>query len=232
MLPSQIPQIIPDRKKNDHELILIRRDQLKSLVDKGITNPRRLATLLSVSVSTIDRDIRAIRKVGKDRITQKAGPDHVQDILGQHEEVIRTAMADYIGIKDNSPRASTAKAQLLQTIQRGLALKQELLENTGIIPQDVTQTDRILEAEVLAEKSKKSFDSKILEVMENDEGRRKVLNILERLTHADPSAVSAVNDALKSAVAQQEAAGDSQPGRTLEDDKKPGGNDTGPSGGA
>ena len=183
-------------KKHNKDLIKERREQVAALMDKGMTSPSRIAKGVGVSEETIRRDVKAIRLERKSQITRKAGPEQTVDILGKLDEISRSAMADYIGLKDNSPRANAVKASLLQTSLRAVLGKAQFLQQTGVIPQDVTAVDRLLDQEVSEDRIKHGYDDELAAVIGNSESRRKVMDVMEQIKTLTPEMATELLDEL------------------------------------
>jgi len=191
--------------KFSKDFIQERRDTVKQFLDKGVMSAAKIAKAIGVSDETIRRDIKEIRKGQKERLSKKAGADHVSDMLGQIEQTIVNSSADYIAIKDNSPRASSVKAQIQQTILRAIALKTQVLMNTGVIGSDITVVDRILEAEAIEGRAREILEPALAEIAVNSESRRKVLTVIEKLKNASPEMRSMLIDELDKADAEDNA---------------------------
>lgn len=181
--------------KYNRDLIRKRRQEIRSWMSRGVMSPSKLASAVGVSEETIRRDLHEIRKEDKERLTRKAGPDHVGDLLAQTEQVILETSADLAALKDNTPRAASVRAQLEQTKLRAIALKAELLVKTGVIPTDITAAEKILEAE-LAEDRIKRADPELASTLQSAQSRRKIMAVIDRLKSAPPDLASRMIDAL------------------------------------
>jgi transposase len=179
-------------KKYFRDLIKERRENIKMLMGKGILSVMKISKALQVCEETVRRDIKAIHEDDKDRLTRKAGPGHVTDLLTQIEQVIVNASGDYISMKEQSPRANSVKSQLHQTMLRALALKATLLQQTGVIAGDITGLDKILDAELSESRVKGEFDPRLAAVVTEADSRRKVLSVAEHLRNAAPDVITAV----------------------------------------
>ncbi len=182
-------------KKYHRNLIRERRQQVRELMEKGVTSAARIAPIVGVSEETIRQDVKAIHKENKDRLTKKAGPAHVGEMLAQIERVIVTSTADYMKLTDKSPRGASVRAQINQTISRAIALKTQLLMQTGVIGGDITEVDKIVEAEKAEARVKENLGP-FQTVLENVESRRKVLDLVEKLKAAPVEAQEAIINAL------------------------------------
>lgn len=177
-------------------LIEERRDGLRALLARGITHRGKLAKTLGVSEETIRRDLKAIRDEEKGRLTKEAGPVHVSDLLQQLEQVIVDCSADYAGLKDNTPRSQHVRATIQQTKLRAITIKTALLQQTGVIPADVTNIDKILDAQKAEFRVKDEYNPKLAKVLKEADSRRKVLSVAEKLQSLSPDMAAQVLEAL------------------------------------
>lgn len=190
-------------KKHNQDMIRERRETIASLLDKGMTSPSKLAKALGVSDETVRRDLKAIRQDRKAGIQKKAGPEQAVDIIGRFDEIARTSMADYIAIKDNSPRANQVKATLLSTSLRATIEKANFLITTGVIPPNLSEVDKQMDNAQQEERIKGRFEPEVAKVITNSESRRKVLDIVEKLKAAPPEMAAAFVQALDDADNEQ-----------------------------
>lgn len=178
------------------ELIDERREKVKGFLDKGLSSPTKIARALGVGDEMIRRDIKTINQQEKKKLTKQSAPDHVSLALGQFDEIVKNCFADYIALTDKTSRAISVRSQLMTTAQRAIATKLEVLMKTGVVPMDVTAVDHMIEAEAAEGKARLAFDPKLASVVNSDESRRKVLDLVEKLKEAPVEAQQALLAAL------------------------------------
>jgi hypothetical protein len=185
-------------KKYFRELIRERREQVRSLLAKGILSTAKIAATLGVSEETARQDVKAVRKEDQEKFTKKASLGHMSDMIAQLDEVIAHSSADLYLLKDqNTPRAVHVRSALNQTKLRAIALKAQLLMQTSVIPSDITNVEKIVEGELAEARVKDALDPSLAKVVQNIESRRKVLDVLEKLKGASPEAQEAAISALE-----------------------------------
>jgi hypothetical protein len=84
----------------------------------------------------------------------------------------------------------------MTTAQRAIVMKMEVLMKTGVVPMDVTAVDHMIEAGLAEDKARLAFDPKLANVVNSDESRRKVLDLVEKLKEAPQEAQQALLAAL------------------------------------
>lgn len=188
------------------ELIDERREKVKGFIDKGLTSPTKIARALGVGDEMIRRDIKYINQQEKKKLTKQSAPDHVSTALGQLDEVVKNCFADYIALTDKTSRAISVRSQLMTTAQRAILMKMDVLMKTGVVPVDVTAVDHMIEAGLAEDKARLAFDPKLASVVNSDESRRKVLDLVEKLKEAPVEAqqalLAALNGEIDKAVAE------------------------------
>jgi hypothetical protein len=182
------------------ELIDERREKVKGFLDKGLTSPTKIARALGVGDEMIRRDIKTINQIEKKKLTKQSAPDHVSTALGQLDEVVKNCFSDYLALTDKTSRAISVRSQLMTTAQRAIVMKMEVLMKTGVVPMDVTAVDHMIEAGLAEDKARLAFDPKLASVVNSDESRRKVLDLVEKLKEAPQEAQQALLAALNSEV--------------------------------
>lgn len=180
-----------ERKKYFRDLIRERREDVRALMAKGMTSPTRIAKALGVCEETVRKDIKAIHQEDKEKLTRRAARDHMLDMITQLDQVIIDCSADLMALKESTPRSVHVRSALNQTKLRAIALKAQLLMQTSVIPQDITNIDKILEGELAEARVKEALDPALQGVVQNIESRRKVLDVLEKLKGASPEAQEA-----------------------------------------
>lgn len=183
-----------------------RRERIKEFLDKGITNPEKIAGMLGVTAVTVRKDIDIINKERKVVLTKEAAADHVGTMVGQMEEIIKNATMDYLNIHGNDPKSNAAKASLLQTSLRAIMAKSQLLQQTGVVPVDITMMDKIIEAQAVETRAKQMLDPKIAEVVTNADSRRKVLDVVEKMKGVNPEVAAALIEHLEAKETQDNVA--------------------------
>lgn len=178
------------------ELIDERREKVKGFLDKGLTSPTKIARALGVGDEMIRRDIKTINQIEKKKLTKQSAPDHVSTALGQLDEVVKNCFSDYLALTDKTSRAISVRSQLMTTAQRAIVMKMEVLMKTGVVPVDVTAVDHMIEAGLAEDKARLAFDPKLASVVNSDESRRKVLDLVEKLKEAPQEAQQALLAAL------------------------------------
>jgi hypothetical protein len=173
-----------------------RRERVKEFLDKGITDPVKISGMLGVTPATVRKDISTINKERKVSLTRDSAAEHVSTMVGQMEEIIKNSTMDYLNIHGNDPKSNAAKASLLQTSLRAIMAKSQLLQQTGVVPVDITTMDKIIEAQLIETQAKKMLDPKIAEVVTNADSRRKVLDVVEKLRGVSPEVAAVVMERL------------------------------------
>lgn len=193
-------QVVPagtQPKKFYKDLIRERREEVRALMAKGMTSPSRIAKVLGVCEETARQDIKAIHREDKEKLTRKAARDHMLDMISQLDQVIVDSSADLMALKESTPRSVHVRSALNQTKLRAIALKAQLLMQTSVIPQDITNIDKILEGELAEARVKETMDPSLAAVAGNIEARRKVLDVIEKIKGAAPEAQEAALKALE-----------------------------------
>lgn len=204
IISANATPIVPKAERLTYNQRFLRREKVKDLLDKGVTSVSKIAKTLNVTNVTIRKDIDAINKERKGSLSREAATDHVSTMLGQMEEVIKNATMDYMQITGNDAKSNAAKASLLQTSLRAVMAKAQLLQQTGVVPSDITMVDKLLEAQAIEIKAKQTFDPQLAQVVASAESRRKVMDLVDKMKGISPDTASAILEKLDRKIAEDE----------------------------
>ena len=204
IIPALATPIKTKAERLTYKQRFLRREKVKDLLDKGVTSPSRIAELVDVTDETVRKDIVAINKERKTSITREASAEHVSTLLYQLEDIIKNSNMDYMAVQGQDAKASTARSALLQTSLRAILAKAQLLMQTGVVPPDITQVDKLLEAQAIEVKARQAFDPQLAQVVASAESRRKVMDIVDKLKGISPDTASAILEKLEQKITEDE----------------------------
>jgi len=163
-----------------------RREKVRQLWSKGIYSQRQIAEIVGANIKTIVKDVASIRMAERARLTKKEGMNHLADVIQQLEGIAEGANTEVLTLPKGVPRSGAVKSALWQTAIKATVAKAQLLFQTGVMPTDVSSAGKIVEAEVIQERSREVFNGSMAGVAERPESRRKVLDYVESLKTLDP----------------------------------------------